>query len=81
MKPLLAVALMLALAACSTAQVTATCERINDSVLLDIASHAPAEISIPARALRAGTYICGTPEYAAARNRVLNWVRSRGARI
>ena len=77
----IAVACLLALTACSTAQVTATCQRVSDSVLLDVALNAPAEISVPARLLRAGAYICGTPEYAAARERVIIWLRSRGAGI
>lgn len=72
-----ALVILLFLGACSTAQVTATCDRINDSVLLDLAVNGPAEISLAARVLRAGSYVCGTPEYAAIRERIIEWVRSR----
>ena len=78
-----AAALMLLLVGCSTADVQRTCAETQD--ILRVAQPflvaAPPEVRIAVMALGAGTVACGTPEYAAMREQVLVWLRSKGARI
>ncbi len=74
---------VLLLAACSTPQITATC--IETQRILQVAkpflAFAPPEVQMAVWALSAGTVACSTPEYAAAREKVIGWLRSRGARL
>lgn len=73
-------ALFGALAACSTADVQSTCGRV-ESILALVAPYvpsAPAEVGVAVATLSARK--CGTPEYAAARERILAFLRSRGVR-
>jgi hypothetical protein len=68
------------LAACSTADVQSTCGRV-ESILALVAPYvpsAPAEVGVAVVTL--GARKCGTPEYAAARERVLTWLASRGVK-
>jgi len=65
------------LGGCTTAQVTAGCDDVHDLLSNPLVDMAPIEVRAAAAALRIGSYVCGTPEYAAARNGVLSWIRSK----
>lgn len=78
-----AAALMLLLVGCSTADVQRTCADTQN--ILQVAQPfliaAPPEVRIAVMALGAGTYACGTPQYAALREQVIGWLRSKGAKL
>ena len=79
MRALLLVAVLLLLAACTTQQVQNTCA---DTKLIIGAAQpflfaAPPEVKAALMIMGAGTYICGTPEYAAARERVVAWIHAQ----
>lgn len=76
MKKLLIV-LGLFLCSCTTSQVTETCQETNAIVSSPLADLAPGEVKLAVLALRGGSYICGTPAYAAFRERVMVWWRSK----
>jgi hypothetical protein len=77
--PLLAALLLLGLGACSTAQVTATCQGTEDVVrsAQPFLEFAPMEIRVAVWALGAGSHACGTPEYAAMRERVIGFIAAK----
>lgn len=78
---ILAIAALLALAACSTHQVTASCQdaqAIAGSPLLVLA---PADVQVAASAIKIGGAVCGSPEYAAARDKVLAFLASKGVKL
>jgi hypothetical protein len=70
----------LALASCSTAQVQSTCAEA--AVIAQAAAPflvaASPEVKTAVTLLGAGAVACGSPEYAAARGRVLAFLASRG---
>lgn len=82
MNRFLAALSLCALAACSTASVQSACERAERVLQLaaPFLSAAPASVQLAATALGAGSYACGTPEYAAAREQVLGFLRQRGVK-
>ncbi len=69
----------LLLAACETSQVQQTCAEAQQLVAAaaPFLSIAPVEVRVAVMALNAGTVGCQTPEYAALRERVVAWLRSR----
>lgn len=77
---LIALALPLALAACLTPQVQSTCQEA--AVIAQAAAPfliaASPEVKTAVTLLGAGAVACGTPEYAAARGRVLAFLAERG---
>ena len=82
---LVALALVCAasLAACSTADVQRTCAETQD--ILRVAQPflvaAPPEVRVAVTALGAGTIVCGSAQYASAREVVIGWLRAKGAKI
>ncbi len=78
-----AAALMLLLVGCATADVQRTCAETRQ--ILQVAQPflvaAPPEVRVAVMALGAGTVVCGSAQYAAAREVVIGWLRSRGARL
>lgn len=75
-----ALALPLTLAACSTAEVQHYCAETEHAVWVGkpFLDFAPSYVQLAAGAIGAGAHVCGTPEYAAAREQVLTWLRSKG---
>lgn len=70
-------ALLLLLSGCQTAQVTESCHDVYAVVQSPLIDLAPGEVQLAAKAIKIGSYVCGTPAYAAARERVMNWVKAR----
>jgi hypothetical protein len=71
------VAIVLLASACTTQEVTLGCKDTNE-VLAAVApflSAAPGSVQLAVTALSAGSYACGTPQYAAARDVVMAWVK------
>lgn len=79
MNRILAAILLLGLGACSTAQVTATCQGTEDVVrsAQPFLEFAPMEIRVAVWALGSGGHACGTPEYAAMRERVIKFLNTK----
>lgn len=79
----LALACAASLAACSTADVQRTCAETQHvlEVGRPFLAFGPPEVQMAVMLIGAGTYACGTSEYAAARERVIAWLRTKGARI
>lgn len=67
-------ALLLVLGGCQTTQVTTACEDTNALVSNPLVVLAPPDVQLAVTALKIGSYVCGTPEYAAARERVKAWL-------
>lgn len=67
----------LAVAGCATQDVTHSCQETQAVVTSPVVAIAPPDIAVLVTALRVGSYVCGTPQYAAARDKVLAWVRSK----
>jgi len=79
----LAAALMLGLAACSTVDVQRACvetEQICRLVKPGL-DFAPSSVQLATGMLCGGAAICGTPQYAAMREQVIAWLRSKGVRL
>lgn len=82
MKRYLAAISLLALASCSTAQVQSAC---GDAAMLAKAAApflmaASPEVKTAVGLLGAGAVACGTPEYAAARDKVVAFLAERGVK-
>ena len=73
----------LLLAACSTQQVHDNCVEAEQICRLvkPALDFTPSSVQLAAGGLCGGAYACGTPEYAAAREQVIAWLRSRRVRI
>lgn len=83
MRLALALACVASLAACSTADVQHYCAETERVVRVGkpFLDFAPSYVQGAAWAIGTGTHVCGTPEYAAAREQVIGWLRSIGAKI
>lgn len=83
MNRFLAAFLMLALVGCSTVDVQRTCAETQQ--ILQVAQPflvaAPPEVRVAVMALGAGTVVCGSAQYGAAREVVIGWLRSKGAKL
>lgn len=67
------------LAGCSTAQVQDSCTQLRDFAVLaqPYLVGAPPEVRAAATALSVASTACSSPEYAALRESVLAWLRTR----
>src|SRR5678809_1334857 len=79
MNKVLVLSCLLLLSACSTPQVTQSCNATHDVLQLAAPFRAfilaSPEAGIALLILEGGSYVCGTPEYAKARETVLDWIR------
>lgn len=67
----------LTVAFCSTPDVTAACNGLGAVLNNPLLALAPADVQLAASALKVGSAVCGSPEYAAARDKVLTWIKSK----
>jgi hypothetical protein len=77
------IALSLLLSSCSTPQVTASC-RGTEQVLKAVSpllTAAPETIKAIVTGFRVGSYVCGTPEYAQARESLLQFLSRKGINL
>lgn len=76
---ILAPLLLLALAACSTAQIQQTCAEAQSLVVAaqPFLSIAPIEVRAAVTVLGAGSVGCQSAEYAALRERIIGWLKAR----
>lgn len=68
---------LLALAGCQTAQVTTACHDAQALASSPLLALAPADVQVAASAIKIGGAVCGSPEYAAARDKVVAWLAAR----
>ena len=80
MKRPLGAAMLLALTACSTAQIQSACGDAQEVVKLaqPFLAVAPASVQAAATAIGVGTVVCGSPEYAVAREMVISFLKTKG---
>ena len=78
---ILATASLLTLAACSTQQVMTSCQDAQDIAGSPLLALAPADVQVAASVIKIGGAVCGSPEYAAARDKVLAFLASNGVKL